>query len=769
MAKISKIKKVKNLGLVFSDFSWKPATPSFKEVNLVYGWNGCGKTTLTRWFSEVEESSQSNIQYEFEVEDGTSFKEADEFTTSIRVFNQDYIEENVRILDSRANTISILLGATNKKLVEQIRRDETTLNGDANDPKNVGKLHEFQGYTQKKQRKEKENEKAFSEVAKTIGAAISGRSGAPRNYRSPNAKKDFANLTEPRLLTDDEIEKSTLAIRQEMLDELDPIEAKAISTDGVKHNIIESLSNCYEQGRKLSATSVEAEAISRLTENPDIAEWVEQGKLLHERHESDKCEYCGNAISPARLLQLAKHFNDEDRRLKERIEVVLAQLREIHGFLTRMSLYDEVRLYHELREKYRLVENEFEQSKALLLAQVTALGTILRDKKAETNKVVPLEVKFDVQKFQSALSSLNSVLNEHNVKTKGFQAIQADAEKKLTEHHLSSIFEDVTNRRKEIETLEEDLVKREQEISIVQARIAHARSQISSTHKACTQISENLTTFLGRNELTFTPDIEVVTNDDGIQEEITTGYKIMRGEKPATRLSEGEKTAIAFVYFVVHLSDGQFQKQNGIVVVDDPVSSLDSNSLYQAFSFLKNAVKDCEQVIILTHNFDFLKLLINWRGGARKKKTGFYMVNNYMDGDSRRASIDAMDSELQEYESEYHYLFKRLREMRDEQDGSIARAYPVPNIARKVWESFLMYRVPNSQSFYLKMDMLKNTGFDAQKLDAIYKFTNDQSHITGAGFNPSLVPETKKVLNEIFEMMKTIAPDHYSVLDEATK
>ena len=51
---------------------------------------------------------------------------------------------------------------------------------------------------------------------------------------------------------------------------------------------------------------------------------------------------------------------------------------------------------------------------------------------------------------------------------------------------------------------------------------------------------------------------------------------------------------------------------NMIIVVDDPISSLDSNSLYQAFSFLKNAVKESEQVFILTHNFDFMKLLINW-------------------------------------------------------------------------------------------------------------------------------------------------------------
>lgn len=47
---LTKINRLKGLGLVFSDFSWDNTTTAFKEVNVIYGWNGCGKTTLTRLF-----------------------------------------------------------------------------------------------------------------------------------------------------------------------------------------------------------------------------------------------------------------------------------------------------------------------------------------------------------------------------------------------------------------------------------------------------------------------------------------------------------------------------------------------------------------------------------------------------------------------------------------------------------------------------------------------------------------------------------------------
>lgn len=80
-----------------------------------------------------------------------------------------------------------------------------------------------------------------------------------------------------------------------------------------------------------------------------------------------------------------------------------------------------------------------------------------------------------------------------------------------------------------------------------------------------------------------------------------------------------------------------------------------------------------------------------------------------------------------------------------------------------------MFRVPNGLNQHSKMEALKQANYDPFKLDAIYKFTNDQSHMTGGGFNPALVPETKKVLDELFEMMKTISAEHYAILDGATQ
>lgn len=759
---ITIVKRVKRLGLVFTDFAWANSVNKFKRFNLIYGWNGSGKTTFTRLFDHI--ASQSDAELEFEIEDdaGAVFTSGSAFPFPIRVFNQDYVQNNVRILESSARSISVLLGEENKELAAQIDADERLLNGDPKDKTKIGLVREFEDFRQKKQRKERENDTSFTDIAKTIGAAIVGSGAASRTYRSPDARKDFQAVREVKLLTDDEREQHILALKQHMLPELDAVKSPIVFISGKDADLFKVLEAALINAERLCAATVESEIIDRLATNHDIAEWVEAGLDLHKKHASPSCEFCGNPLGSELFPRLARHFSEADRQLKTEIEAQLVELREVHRVLNTIEVPDGARLYTELQKPYSQAVAALGSARSILIAQVTAVGQALQGKKAVTTESVEFRLPMETEPLATVLAAVNSMLLKHNEKTKDFMATQRASVEAIKAHYLGTIFEDVTRKRREIDELEVDLAKRAEVIAAKRLRIADARAEISSAHAACEHINEGVKTFLGRAELTFVPNEAA----DGDEEAKVVGFRIMRGEKPAIYLSEGEKTALAFVYFVVHLNDGQFPKRDGIVVIDDPISSLDANSLYQAFSFLKNAVGDCRQVFVLTHNFDFLKLLLNWR--KRAGGGGYYMIKNHFDGDQRRARIVEMDRELAKYESEYHYLFKRLREMQAEQDGTIMRAYPVPNIARKVWDTFLMFRVPNGETEYKKMEQLKKDGFSAQKLDAIYKFTNNQSHITGAGFDPALVPETQKVLGELFEMMKEIAPEHFEILEAAT-
>lgn len=757
---IGKINRIKGLGLVFSDFTWNQEVQPFKKVNLIYGWNGCGKTTLTRLFYLLSTGDTEGVQFELEDDVGGKLSQGQLPPFPVKVFNQDYISRNISVLKSTANTISILLGDENKELAEQVWRDEAALNGDGD---KIGLLKQITELEKANNRRQKTIDKSFTDIAKIIGAAIMGSSAASRTYRAPNAKSDFEKLDAKTVLSEEELNDSIKLLRQDVLSELEALAPPIVEYEQSQNDVITRLERCSAHAQRLFAQTVDAVAIERLTANPDIADWVGTGTNLHVQHKSKSCEYCGNDISSDRLKKLAAHFNEADRQIKSDLDGLLGELRTIFSALNRWGIPDPARLYPELQETFRSAKVRVEQALEVLTKEVEVLGKSAKEKQLATTQSKTLTNIPNLQPIIQAIEATNAEISKHNSKTKEFDKRQKAALFSIKTHFLSTIKDDVMVEGSKLGESNEQLDKIRAEVTETKSRLDTARAQISSTHKACEIISNSLHAFLGRNELTFVPAES--QDETGKNQGQVQGYQILRHGDPATKLSEGEKTAIALMYFLVHLKDGQTELSDTLVVIDDPISSLDTNSLYQAFSFLKNAVKDCDQVFILTHNFDFLRQLLNWRS-RQKNRTGYYMIKNAIVNGRRIARICELDETLKSYETEYLFLFKTLWKIKNEQDGSIAAVYPVPNMARKLWESFLMFRVPIGSNTYSRMEVLKNEGFDHQKLDAIYKYTNDQSHISGAGLDPALVPETEKALEAIFDTMEKAAPQHFKLLEQ---
>ena len=425
-----------------------------------------------------------------------------------------------------------------------------------------------------------------------------------------------------------------------------------------------------------------------------------------------------------------------------------------------MSYPGKAQLYEELRDELQGKVTALKGSQKATLTQLDDTLKSLKDKLVRRTEVVESGlVEYDSAPFVMSLDDLNALLGRHNKKTEDFEKHASDARAAIEKHHLSAIEPDVAKHDIDIQILKDrlnviadgDPSNGEQGITTLRGRIAANRAKVANTAKAAERLTSLLQTFLGRDELKFEPEGD--------------GYRIMRGSQAATRLSEGEKTAITFIYFIVQLDDQDFDISEGIIVIDDPISSLDSNSVYQAFSFLKNSVKGAKQVFLFTHNFDFLKLLLNWFKNIPKAegKKSFYMLLCNVQTDGMRAAlIRPLDKELYQNESEYAYLFKQLYNFRS--DGSIAGSYHIPNIARKVLETFLDFYYPGSESLYRK---LERVDFDATKRTALLKFANDLSHPTGKGFDPALVPETQKNVRYLLEMIETVSPIHFKSLKDS--
>jgi len=744
---IKKILEIKNLG-IFSDYRGDSGTPEFGRFNLVYGWNGSGKTTLSELFSAFENcklDEYPNLKYKIDTDDG-EFAEGSSYSKKVRVFNQKYIAQNIDILSCKANPIYIL-GEENKKLAELIKKDELALKGNP-ETGDSGKLNQLDIKRKELEHKEEIKAEHFSSVAKIISTNISGVSA--RNYRRNNAEKDFESLKSKKLLQEHEIEKRLATMKQQEMEVLDQI-AGTISEEDSENTIVEV--------KLLLKQTVEVTAITRLQQNPQISKWVEEGFKLHQQEKSKKCEFCYQTLPEDRIQALAGYFNEADKKLKEDCDALLTRVEKLQKVIQDVKILDKANLYTEFQREYSLKADEFENAKQELVKDVIIFKKEIEGKKLQTTVSLKLSKTFDVGPFISLISELNIYVNNHNEKSKNFSRAKKEAQDELKDHYLSEKYDiiqalktDIARLESEIDILENGNPDDVDDIGIkkIQARIEENKNKISVSGLACDEINKQLATFLGRGDLVF--------------EDNTDGYVIKRNGEIAKNLSEGEKTAIAFVYFTIHLKDRDFDFRNDIVVIDDPISSLDSNSLFQAFSFLKNTVQDCAQVFILTHNYDFLQLIINWLTHGYGNRAQYYMIKNQICDGKRIAKLDVLDKLLKSYSSEYQYLFKQLYNFRP--DGTIDSVYHLPNVARKVLDNFLMIMIPDNRSAYTKLEQIN---FDKNKKTAIYKFTNDQSHITGRGFDPSLVIEAQNVITYLLEMMKAVFPDHYAVLENSVR
>ncbi len=246
-------------------------------------------------------------------------------------------------------------------------------------------------------------------------------------------------------------------------------------------------------------------------------------------------------------------------------------------------------------------------------------------------------------------------------------------------------------------------------------------AQIVAHLRPAEELNQELRDYLGHAELRL--------------EVKETGYAIMREHAEAQALSEGEMTAIALLYFLKSLQDRSFDLAKGVVVLDDPVSSLDANALFLAFGFIRARTQDAAQLFIFTHNFSFFRLVRNWfhhmkgqgKNDISQRPAHFYMIECLHDGTKRSSSIRPLDPLLESYESEYHYLFAQIyREAHATSPTCLAHSYTLPNVARRLLEAFLAFRVPQaSGQLTQQMDALV---YDEAKKLRILRFLHSHSH-----------------------------------------
>jgi len=103
--RISRIPKIRG-HRVFRDFAWPAGLHPFGQFNLIYGWNGSGKTALSALFRHLQDrTTLTEGDVEFEFDEATKIAGADLSSATlppVRVFNRDFVAATISVAGSTA-------------------------------------------------------------------------------------------------------------------------------------------------------------------------------------------------------------------------------------------------------------------------------------------------------------------------------------------------------------------------------------------------------------------------------------------------------------------------------------------------------------------------------------------------------------------------------------------------------------------------------------------------------------------------------------------
>lgn len=687
MSRVSKIRQVKNFGF-FKNYTWpSQALNDFNKINLIYGFNGAGKTELTRLLRSLEEQKlpdddgHKGAEFKIETDNGTTVSESTLDTApNIKVFNQDFVSDHIELDKASASSFYHLtkLDPEDKKRLEELQEKKGKLNND---------LIEIR---EERQERVKEKEELLSARARAIKEVLS--SVNPPYYLNYNRQKAETKLEE---FMDDKVASAYSPLSAEQLED-EKIKAVTTSEPDKISDISKvnppDIDTIDSDISDLLARELSTEAIKEFESNPDLNDWAETGFNLHKLHQSNACLYCTNEISSKRQEALSDHFNKEYSLFADEIDQAIEKLS--NNYPTPNIEVTPKDFDKSLIKEASSVIDAIDKACIDWSNAVGDARSMLEKKRKNLNSHPSFSnnLKEEKDNLDKALGDLQTVIDKHNRISRSFGKAKQDAAKKVEEHLIFEILEDTKKHIEFIEKKGDEEVDATRGLEEIEKDISSIEKNATGEGPAIDEINRTIRLLLSRDDIALAP------KDD-------TSFEILRGEVAADTLSEGEQTAVAFAYFCSKLEEKGSVLKKTILVIDDPISSLDHHRLYSVASKVKDITTKAKQTIILTHNYDFFREIKRWLMKKNSKLVdadkepcaNLYFITSNIDlsNNERFPILQDLPVLLRKYDSDYHYNFSEMLKFADGETDT-SNAYHMPSMARKFLETFLSFKVPTA-------------------------------------------------------------------------
>ncbi len=704
---IHKFVKIENAG-IFKDFRWNNDKthhlPDYKKTSIIYGQNYSGKTTLSRIVRAFEtkklpkgfESANFVLQLEDkELSNSDITQTESDFTP--RVYNEDYIRENITFFgedDTPHSKSFTVIGAKNVMLEQEIRELEKELGSET-----PGKETGLYKDRIQSEDKHKQLKRAFEEANKSLEKSITDsakeiRSNQARygidvlDYKAPKLKTDFEFVLSEKyqLPSAEKIKKLESIAFEKPKNPIPPVVHFGQSFKMILQKVNEICS------RKIGYSK----EILDLAHDKLLEEWVHAGLNLNKDRKF--CAFCGQTIPSARWTELFEHFNEDSEQLRKEIKKLSDDLSLDKSLIeSSIQAISASAFYTTFSSQVDLIINDFKAEFERYELAIEDLKDHLDQRAQEIYQPISFDIndsKYSID-FTPLIDRLNLLIKNNNSYSASLSESVKNAQRELRQARAYEIAKsiDYLNRLELNRKQEQDCNDAEKKLNQLNNSINHKQMEIIRKKE---QQYDSKAGVLVVNRI-LKQAIPISTLQLYAKEDSNgVVFEIRRGDSPAYNMSEGERSLIAFCYFIASLDEANTSGKKLTIWIDDPISSLDQNNIFAVFGIMKSKLDNLdkqgllEQVFITTHNLIFLRYLIAGKLVLGGKECFFVQrLGN-------KSQIVKMPVYIRQYGTEFNLWFENIYKCAVEEISDDNRHWynTFGNNARRFMDFELYFKFP---------------------------------------------------------------------------
>ncbi|EPC4573536.1 hypothetical protein L421_01944 [Klebsiella variicola] len=564
---------------------------NLKKINFIYGANGAGKTTISRLIEKPSLSIDSSITW------------LNNTPVPAMVYNNDFITANFS--ESKEFQGVFTLGKAEKVQLDRLKelKDERKRHEQLR-AKLIISLDGEDG-------KPGKNAELISLEAKLVGRCWEQKVKHDEYFKGAFAGlRNNKEAFKAKVLQEHQNNKYTLV-------DLVDLKTRATVLYGDQPSKIDLVSTldlsrliAFEKNPILVKKVVGKDdvSISAIIQRLGNSDWVRQGMRFME-HTDEQCPFCQQILPHDFEKELTDYFDETFEADSKAVSTLRNNYFQIAEDL--------------LAQAYVLLALDCKElDKEKLTPKIEALdAVVLVNKGRMDNKVTTPSTEVFLEGLEDIQADITAIINAANAKiseqnrlvasfTTEQRRLTGEVWKYIIDAELKNTLSDYTTEKNKLQksisgiTLSRD--KATESINATDVDIDKIEAELTSVKPTVIAINKILKNF---GFLSFSLDPACIDNS----------YRIIRadGKDAKQTLSEGEKTFVTFLYFY-HLLRGSITTSgittDRIVIIDDPVSSLDSDVLFIVSSLIKELFAEVrkgdshlKQVVVLTHNVHFHK------------------------------------------------------------------------------------------------------------------------------------------------------------------